>query len=322
MLKGSIERKFSINLQNGYLAIFIESNPNEISIYIYDESIDDYILNVLKPISSLESCILIALLSNTGHIVSNNILQKSGIGNKPITSNNLRQLILSLRSLLMDCGKPHRVIKNKPRIGYGIYNVDIFYEEVDIYLDRLKKLDRETESTIIEADKRTFDFSPYKKKPIIFDKMYLVYSKITSKAVSLLSFLFFCIIIWMVSNHNRAADEWSNFSLTTHSESIINKKLKVIAFHRGNKNTEYIQMIKSSFMKYLTSMSEDKFIKIMIFSTHDSMLLSCIYDQERFLFKHFQLTNKTFSSLSSVDEIARQCIHISSQQPIMNNPNL
>ncbi len=117
----------------------------------------------------------------------------------------------------------------------------------------------------------------------------------------------------MVSNHNKASDDLANFSLSTHSESIVNNKLKIIAFHRGNDYAPYIQSIKNAFMKYLALDNNQKSVKIMIFSSHGSILLSCIYDQEQFLFQHFQLTEKRFSSNLSIDEIARQCMHISTQ---------
>ncbi|WP_140918301.1 winged helix-turn-helix domain-containing protein [Limnobaculum xujianqingii] len=142
MLDDSKERKFSIDLQNGCIAIFIESMPNEIVIYIYYDEVKGYIFNILRELSPLESSILFVLLSNSGHIISNTTLQRSGLSDKLITSNNLRQLILSLRSLLMDCDKPHRVIKNKPRIGYGIYHVQVFYETIDLYLAQSKDSDK------------------------------------------------------------------------------------------------------------------------------------------------------------------------------------
>ncbi|MBK5143537.1 winged helix-turn-helix domain-containing protein [Budviciaceae bacterium BWR-B9] len=331
MLDDSRGRKFSINLQNECIAIFIESMPNEIAIYIYDDEAKGYIFNILKELSPLESSILFVLLSNSGHIVSNSTLQRSGVSDKLITSNNLRQLILSLRSLLMDCDKPHRVIKNKPRIGYGIYHVQVFYEAIDLYLaqsrdsdkndrkqaltceverDRDKEKDRYQDK---DKDKDKENISQCKKKRINFHRIVPGYTKLTSKAINILSFLFFCIITWMVSNHNKASDELINFSLSTHTESIVNNKLKIIAFHRGNDNTLYIQTIKNAFMKYLASDDNEKSVKIMIFSSHGSILLSCIYDQEQFLFQHFQLTEKRFSSNFSIDEIARQCIHISTQ---------
>ncbi|QKJ86073.1 helix-turn-helix domain-containing protein [Paramixta manurensis] len=74
---------------------------------------------VLKP---TESRLLMLLLLQGGHTVTKATIMESVWKNKVVTDNSLRQVILSLRSILDDRVKPHHVLKNVPGIGYNIMN--------------------------------------------------------------------------------------------------------------------------------------------------------------------------------------------------------
>ncbi|WP_080660660.1 winged helix-turn-helix domain-containing protein [Serratia fonticola] len=134
MIAHNKNSQFSISLLNGFIAVYLASTPEDLLFYSYNSESAAYELHTRHHLKPMESHLLLALLSAPGQVVRNSILQSNGSNGKSLTSNKLRQLILSLRVLMKDTQKPSRIIKNQPRIGYSIHQAVKFTGSIQSHL--------------------------------------------------------------------------------------------------------------------------------------------------------------------------------------------
>ena len=305
-------KKYAVQLYNGHIAIFTESQSDEILIYAADIKNGTYHLHKRRYLKEVESYILLMLLSEPGIVVSNARLQSYGINGKNITSSTLRQAILSLRNLLGDNSKPHRIIINKAIIGYSIQNASPFYEDINYYLQTISAVSENSYSLVSRSDIKHVNrkhlklVSPAKRLTDSF-LLWLPFGKNFFFTANFLLILYFILNFLVDSQYgfHKAAES----VLDTHIE-IVNQNFNFVIIRESKSEYLLIDKLKKALLNYLPLDDRSIVFEAIFIQNKNYLQLICLSSSDFSRVKNFRFTVQDFKSEHYLERLAKQCLYV------------
>lgn len=305
-------KKYAVQLHNGHIAIFSESQNDEVLIFSVDFENGIYRLHQRRYLKEVESYILLSLLSEPGIVVSNTRLQGQGVNGKNITSSNLRQAILSLRNLFGDNTRPHQIIQNKARIGYSIQNATVFYEDTHTFLQTMSVEPENNYPLAPCSDIK--NFSPKELKLVNTGKglteFFLPRRHFGKFALVLANFM---LILYCIFNFLAADDPGRRNAagpvLNTHIE-IVNQNFNLVIIRDSKSDYLPIDQLKKALLNFLPHDDNSVVFEAIFIQNNDSLQLICLSSSDFSHVKNFRFTAQDLKSERYLDRLATQCLSV------------